>query len=334
MFAVDLDGDGRNEVLTGLVAHGYGLAYYQALNAEATQFEKVEIMNDDPATSPVGLAISQLHAMDLGDINRDGLPDIVTGKRWWAHANKDPGNSQPATLLWLELQRSGRRVKFVPHVIDNNSGVGTQVTVGDVNGDGLLDIVSGNKRGAYLFLQRPSEKPHQVMVAEQATVDTYGHHPALDVIPLTGSADFVPALAGKPLNFGFEDESLRDWEVRGPMAASARSKFAVDTGSSSQFIIDTGSTKPALIGELISRPFKLTHANVGFLLGGKSAAEARVELVDEASGLVLASLSPTTEKLAQVSFHVEQQVGKLVRIRVIDHAADAYLQVDDFRLIK
>ena len=31
MHALDLDGDGRNEVLTGLFAHGFGLVYYLSL---------------------------------------------------------------------------------------------------------------------------------------------------------------------------------------------------------------------------------------------------------------------------------------------------------------
>ena len=73
MYAIDLDGDGKNEVLTGLVAHGFGLAYYKATNAEATQFEKVDIMTNKAETSPVGLAVSQLHAVALGDMNGDGL---------------------------------------------------------------------------------------------------------------------------------------------------------------------------------------------------------------------------------------------------------------------
>jgi hypothetical protein len=37
------------------------------------------------------------------------------------------------------------------------SGVGTQVTVGDLNGDALPDIVSANKKGAFVFLQRLGE---------------------------------------------------------------------------------------------------------------------------------------------------------------------------------
>ncbi|MBI3874389.1 MAG: FG-GAP repeat protein, partial [Verrucomicrobia bacterium] len=43
-------------------------------------------------------------------------------------------------------------VDFVPHLIDDDSGVGTQVTVGDVNGDGLPDVIVGNKKGVFVFL--------------------------------------------------------------------------------------------------------------------------------------------------------------------------------------
>jgi hypothetical protein len=44
--------------------------------------------------------------------------------------------------------------EFVPHLIDTNSGVGTEVVVGDINGDGRPDIVVGNKKGTFVFLQQ------------------------------------------------------------------------------------------------------------------------------------------------------------------------------------
>jgi hypothetical protein len=46
-------------------------------------------------------------------------------------------------------------VTFTPHLIDEQSGVGTQVVAGDVNGDELVDIVTANKKGAFVFLQLP-----------------------------------------------------------------------------------------------------------------------------------------------------------------------------------
>jgi hypothetical protein len=47
------------------------------------------------------------------------------------------------------------RVSYVPHRIDDASGVGTQFAVGDIDGDGRADVVIGNKRGGFVFLQQP-----------------------------------------------------------------------------------------------------------------------------------------------------------------------------------
>jgi hypothetical protein len=44
-------------------------------------------------------------------------------------------------------------VEWTRHEIDDDSGVGTQFQVIDVNGDGLLDVVTSNKKGVFLFEQ-------------------------------------------------------------------------------------------------------------------------------------------------------------------------------------
>ena len=115
-------------------------------------------MNKDPKENKYGVKFSELHAIDLVDMDGDGLKDIVTGKRFWSHGRTgDPDRNDAAVLYWFKLVRGAdKRVDFVPHLIDNDSGVGTQVVATDVNGDGLPDVVVGNKKGAFVHLQKPA----------------------------------------------------------------------------------------------------------------------------------------------------------------------------------
>jgi hypothetical protein len=99
------------------------------------------------------------------DIDGDGVPDIVTGKRHWAHGpmgDVDPNG--PSVLYWFRTVRGRQGVDFVPYLIDSDSGVGTQIFVGDVDGDGLPDIVIGNKLGTFLMR-------HQLSVVSQQQFD-------------------------------------------------------------------------------------------------------------------------------------------------------------------
>jgi hypothetical protein len=97
---------------------------------------------------------SQLHAVDLIDMDGDGLKDIVTGKRFWAHGSSgDAEPNAPAVLYCFKLVRGkDKSVDFIPYKIDDDSGIGTQVVARDINSDKLPDIVVGNKKGTFVFL--------------------------------------------------------------------------------------------------------------------------------------------------------------------------------------
>jgi hypothetical protein len=180
MFAYDFDGDGDNDVLSAEHAHGYGLYWFENQGKEANgeiKFAPHRIMGATPEENAQGVVFSQLHAVDMADINGDGVKDIITGKRHFAHGSKgDADPLAPAVLYWFEVQpgKKSGEAKFVAHFIDDDSGVGTQVMATDVNGDGLQDIVVGSKKGCH------------VSVARKVTLDAEGFEPLFDGKSLQG----------------------------------------------------------------------------------------------------------------------------------------------------
>jgi len=157
MYGYDVDGDGDTDVVSALNAHSYGLAWYeQTKSAEGKiTFKQHIIMPDAPSKDPKVLSFSQPHAMACADIDGDGIKDIITGKCYFAHNGRDPGAKDPAVLYWFQTTRTKEGTSFTPHLIDNNSGVGRQISTGDLNGDGKPDIAISNKKGTYIFLQVP-----------------------------------------------------------------------------------------------------------------------------------------------------------------------------------
>jgi hypothetical protein len=146
MLVYDVDGDGDSDVISSS-AHNYGIWWFEQLPpGDGSQFKQHVIYDK----------LSQPHAIRLVDINGDGLKDLVTGKRYYAHQGKDPGGKEPAVLCWFELRRPKKdKVEYILHKIDDNSGVGTQFEVTHMNNDGKWDIVTSNKKGVHVFLQIP-----------------------------------------------------------------------------------------------------------------------------------------------------------------------------------
>lgn len=156
MYAYDFNGDGLPDILTALSAHGFGLAWYeQYREGGEIKFREHILMNKEPRENRYGIKFSEIHAIDLVDVDGDGVKDIVTGKRFWSHGRTgDPDRNTAAVAYWFRVVRgAGGSVDFVPHLIDNDSGVGTQVVAGDINGDGLPDVIVGNKKGVFVHLQ-------------------------------------------------------------------------------------------------------------------------------------------------------------------------------------
>ncbi|MDX1327857.1 MAG: VCBS repeat-containing protein, partial [Arenibacter sp.] len=138
MYAFDIDGDGDNDVVTSMDGHGYGLSWFEQIeNNGKIRFKEHVVMTDRAADNPYGVSFSQLHALEVEDIDNDGILDIITGKCFYAHNGRDPGGEDPAVLYWFKtLRHPNGSVELVPYLIDDNSGVGRQFSTGDLNGDG------------------------------------------------------------------------------------------------------------------------------------------------------------------------------------------------------
>lgn len=145
MYAYDFDADGDQDVIASS-PHDYGIWWYeQNQNEEGqTSWTRHLIFNE----------FSQVHGLAFTDVDGDGDPDLVAGKRYYAHNGHDPGANEPAVLYWLEYKRTKEnKPVWIPHLIDEDSGVGLHLAVTDVTGDNKVDVVIANKKGVYLFEQ-------------------------------------------------------------------------------------------------------------------------------------------------------------------------------------
>ena len=141
-------------MISSINAHGYGLSWFENIRVDGlVTFIEHEILPKRPIAGDPD-QFSQLHGLDAGDLDGDGLDDFVTGKTFWTHNGTDPGARDPAVLYAFLTRRTASGVQFIRQRVDSSAGIGRQVVVRDLNGDGRAEIFVGNKKGASLFRNR------------------------------------------------------------------------------------------------------------------------------------------------------------------------------------
>ena len=140
MFAYDVNGDKRPDVVTSLFAHGPGLAWYeQQRTGQGPITWKMHMIMDTPdapaeerktwETTDKNIVFTELHVLQLVDMDGDGVKDIVTGKRWLSHGmeyRKTIATIRRSSRWFKLVRKSGAQVEFVPNIINNYAGIGTQ----------------------------------------------------------------------------------------------------------------------------------------------------------------------------------------------------------------
>ena len=144
MFVHDVDLDGVNDIVTSM-AHDYGVFWMkQTRGGDGSRSWEKKMIDD---------AWSQAHAMTMADLTGDGRPELITGKRLFAHNGHDPGGREPLGLYWYERIKTGKTWGWARHLIHYGGRVGTgmQISVADIDDDGDLDFAVAGKGGVFLF---------------------------------------------------------------------------------------------------------------------------------------------------------------------------------------
>ena len=175
MAVYDVNGDGLNDIVTSLNAHGWGLAWYEQKKdaSGAISFVQHKVMDDRSSKNAGDVTFSELHGTNFADMDGDGVPDFVAGKRYFSHldTNIDPDPRGAPVLYWYKTVRNKQApggAELVPQLVDTHSGVGSDVLPVDLNKDGVMDIVTSTRFGTSIYWGQP--KAHGV--AQKASVKT------------------------------------------------------------------------------------------------------------------------------------------------------------------
>jgi hypothetical protein len=170
MFAVDMDRDGKTDVVAADFAYGIGLYWYRQTDEQT--FVKYQFMGDNQAASVLkwGAGFTAPVALQVVDMDHDGRPDVVTGKMRFPLprgygipdadgtpyiyvfknvAQTDPNSGGPITLKPIKVDGDPTATVGTPA---GGMGVGRQIGIGHANTDGIIDLCVATKVGLAVFL--------------------------------------------------------------------------------------------------------------------------------------------------------------------------------------
>jgi hypothetical protein len=146
MLVSDVNGDGLTDLIVGQ-GHNYGLSWYEQ------QIDKKQ--NRSWVKHVIDSRNAQFHTMEWEDLDNDGKPELITGKRYRAHNDHDPGAHDPIGLyyfVWSGASFSKQVISF--GTLGNGKGTGIYFVVRDVDNDGWKDVVVAGKDGLCVFFNK------------------------------------------------------------------------------------------------------------------------------------------------------------------------------------
>ena len=145
MAIYDVNGDGLADIVAS-AAHQVGVWWFE--QKQASRHAHVRETRDRRVLLAVARPRRGRHRQRRH--RRRGHRQASLGA--WPH--RRPATQCARRPLLVPAAPIRDTVSWTKHLIDDTSGVGNQVVLGDVDGDGRLDVASANKHGVFVFLQR------------------------------------------------------------------------------------------------------------------------------------------------------------------------------------
>lgn len=132
------------------------------------------------------------------DVNGDGLNDLVTS------------SAHKLGIFWYEQVREGGAIRFKKHLIDDSWSQAHSITLADIDGDGLLDLVTGKRFMAHnggdpdafgplgVYWYRLKRKPKVTWTRHAISLkEGIGSGLNVPVVDLDGDGDLDVVVTGK-----------------------------------------------------------------------------------------------------------------------------------------
>lgn len=137
----DVDKDGDGDIIWGR-GHNVGLYWLEQItegNVRTWRWHAIDT------------SWSQAHALLLADLDADGQPEVVAGKRYLGHDGRDPGEWHMPVVYAYRFDTQRRVFYRYPIAEGINVGWGLDPKAADLDGDGDVDLVAADRNGLFWF---------------------------------------------------------------------------------------------------------------------------------------------------------------------------------------
>lgn len=192
ILVLDVDADGDNDLVWAR-GHGIGLYWLEQLRPGRTDDNSAASAPRRWVRHTIDTSWSQAHALLIADLDGDGRPEVVAGKRYLGHDGRDLGEYDPLVIYaytFLPETRTWQRrlvaqtyVRESPPALQEASvGFGLDPAASDADGDGDVDLVVADRGGLYLLENLHRAPPGAQPTAFVAPPPDYKDHAQLLVV--------------------------------------------------------------------------------------------------------------------------------------------------------